>query len=769
MRDVLGDLRFALRLMARDRIFTLGAILTLAVCVGANAAIFAVVRSVLYRPLPYADPQQLVLLYDSFPGAGVERAGTSVPNYVDRLALESVFESQALYRSRGLDVGLAGSAERVRAMEVSPSFLHLLRSAPVRGRDFTASDGTPGQHRKAILDFGFAQTTFGAPDSAIGRELRINGEAYQVIGVMPRGFAFVDPDVRIWIPLAFSNEDRSEDRRYSQNHDEVARLAPGATIEQARQRVDVLNAANLERAGKLKPMLVSAGYSSRLVPFADDLVNSVRRPLQLLWGGVLFVLLIAAVNVTNLVLVRASGRSKELATRHALGAARGRVARQLLTETTVLAAAGALLGVVFGAALLRYLASGGLADLPRGNEIRMDAVVVAFTLGVATLLGIATAAVPIVHLAGLDVLRALRDEGRSGTAGRGARLFRRSMVVAQVALAFVLLAGSGLLFSSFRQLMAVDPGFRPERLLTGKVNPPDVRYPDDNAVRAFAARALEGIRQLPGIQAAGMTTMLPFGGNNSSSVILAEGYVPAPGESVISPNSIAATPGYFEAMGIPLVRGRFFTDGDGPGAPGVIIVDERLARKFWPGADPIGRRMLMPDRPEELTQPGPDANWLRVVGVVRTVKMQGLGESADERVGAYYLPLAQRPGNGLTVAVRTASDPQLATAAIRRVVATLDPALPFHDVRTMPERLERSLTPRRTPMLLSLAFGATALLLAAIGIYGVLAYQVGLRPGRSAFAWPSAATRRRSSGWSSGREWRSLLSASRRAARASSP
>ena len=727
MRTLLSDLRFALRLMARDRVFTIGTALTLMICVGANAAIFAVVRSVLYRPLPYPDPSQLVLLYDSFPGAGVERAGTSVPNYVDRLPLKTVFESQALYRSRGLDVGVAGSAERVRAMEVTPSFFHVVRTLTVRGRGFTEAEGTAGQDKKAILDYGYAQSTFGNPDSAVGRELQINGETFQVIGVMPKSFAFVDPDVRIWIPLAFSNEERSEDRRYSQNHDEIARLAPGATITQAQQRVDGLNVANLERAGPMKSMLVAAGYKTRMVPFADDLVADIRRPLQLLWGGVLFVLLIAAVNITNLVLVRASGRAKELATRHALGAGRGRVARQLLTETTLLTAVGAALGVGFGAFLLRYLMTSGLADLPRGNEIAMDGVVMVFTLAVATLLGLATATVPMVHLAGIDILHALREEGRSGTAGRGARIFRRSMVVVQVALAFVLLIGAALLLGSFRQLMAVDPGFKAAQVLTGKLNPPMVRYPDDHATRALAGRALEGIRRLPGVQAAGITTLLPFAGNNSSSVIVAEGYVPAPGESVISPNQISATPGYFEALGIPLKRGRLFTDGDGFGAPGVIIVDERLAQKFWPNADPIGRRMLMPEGPTDLTQPGPNAKWLRVVGVVGTVKLQGLAETGGDRVGAYYFPFAQQPQDAFSFAIKTAGEPTQVVFAVRKVLAGIDPAMPFYDVRTMPERLDRSLNTRRTPMLLSLAFGATALLLAAIGIYGVLAYQVGLR------------------------------------------
>lgn len=727
MRSLLSDLRFAFRLMARDRLFAIGTILTLMVCVGANAAIFAVVRSVLYRPLPYGEPDRLVTLYDSFPGAGVERAGTSIPNYLDRLPLTHLLESQALYQNRGLDVGGAGAAERVRALAVTPSFFHVLRASALRGRTFSEAEAVEGQHRKAVLDYGYAQKIFGDAASAPGRTMTVSGETYEVIGVMPPAFAFVDPEVRVWIPLTFSAEDRSEESRYSQSQDEIARLAPGATIAQIKQRVDAMNAVYLDRAGQLKAMLQGTGYSTKIVPFAADLVQEVRRPLQLLWGGVLFVLLIAAVNITNLVLVRASGRAKELATRHALGAGRGRVARQLLTETILLTVIGAVLGVAAGAAGLRSLTAIGLADLPRGNEIRMDWIVVAFTVGLATVLGLATAAVPVLHLAGLDVTSALRDEGRSGTATRGARLFRRGLVVAQVALASVLLIGAGLLFASFRQLMAVDPGFRSAQVLTGRISPPDVRYPDDNARRAIATRALEGIRQLPGVKAAGITSALPFGGNNSSSVILAEGYVPPPGESVISPNRISASPGYFEAMGISLVRGRFFTDADVMGAPGVIIVDERLARRFWPNQDPIGRRMLMPNRPEDLVNPGPNAPWLRVIGVVKTVKLQALGASSAERLGAYYLSAAQRPPNTLSFAVRTAGEPTAAVAAIRRVLAGIDASLPFYDVRTMPERLERSLNPRRTPMMLSLAFGGVALLLAAIGIYGVLAYQVGLR------------------------------------------
>ena len=727
MRTLFSDLRFAFRLLARDRAFAATTILTLMLCVGANAVVFTVVRSVLMRPLPYAEPERLVYSYDAFPGAGVDRAGTSVPNYLDRLAFTDVFESQALYRTAGVEVGGAGSAERVRAMQVTPSFFRVLKVSPLRGRAFSESEGTPGQNRAAVLDYGYAQAAFGGHDAALGHEMSIDGVSYTVVGIMPKSFAFLDPDVRIWLPLAFSDDERAEDRRYSQNHDEVARLAPGATLAQAQQRVDALNARSMERAGAMKTMLQQAGFQTHVVPLAADLVRSVRRPLQLLWAGVLFVMLIAAVNITNLVLVRASGRMKELATRHALGAGRGRVARQLLTETTLLTVMGATLGIAAGAASLGWLTSLGLADLPRGAEIRMDWVVVAFTAGLALLLGLAIGAVPVAQLAGMNVGIALREEGRSGTASRGARAFRRSLVVAQVALAFVLLIGAGLLFASFRRLLGVDPGFQPAQVLTARVNLPQARYPDDAALRTFAARALEAIRQLPGVRAAGFTSALPLTGDNSSSVIVAEGYVMAPGESVISPNQIRVTPGYFEAMRIPVKRGRLFGEQDAFGAPGAVIVDERLARKFWPNADPIGRRMYVPQRPEDLIQPGPDTPYLAVVGVVGTVRQQGLADTGDERVGAYYLPYAQQSVSGVGLAVRTSGDPLQMTAAVRRAVTRIDPSLPLFDVRAMPERVERSLDRRRTPMMLSLGLGFVALLLASIGIYGVLAYQVGQR------------------------------------------
>jgi predicted permease len=726
--DALGqDLRFALRLLWKDRAFTLTTLLTLALCIGANTSIFTVVRSVLLRPLPYPASERLVFSFDAFPGAGVERAGTSVPNYFDRREMADVFDSVALYQFGGLRVGEGQSAEGVASLNVTPSFFQVLRTRASRGRLFAEEDGQPGRNRVLVLSHAFAQRQPGGVEGVIGRDLRIDKEPYRVVGVLPEDFSFLDPNVRVFVPLAFTVADRAEENRHSQNHQQIARLAPGATLAQAQARVDAMNAIVVERAGALKTMLVAAGYHTRLVPFDEDLVRNVRGALNLLWGGVLFVLLIAGVNITNLSLVRASGRLKELATRHALGAGRGRVVRQLITETTLLTLGGGLAGILLGYWSLDLLTSVGLSGMPRAHEIRIDALVVAFMLALAVALGVVVGAVPALHVAGVNLGVVMRDEGRTGTAGRGARYLRRGLVVAQVAIAFVLLIGAGLLLASFRQILSVNPGFTAEHVLTGRVSPIASRYPDNAALRSYASRALEHIRRLPVVEAAGASSYLPFSWDGSSNVVIPEGYTPSPGESVVSPNQLRVSPGYLEAMRVPLRRGRMFAESDDADAPRVAIVDEALARRFWPGADPIGRRVYLPQQVEDIMKPGPDVIWMQVVGVVGNVKLKGLIEGEDARAGAYYMPFAQDPSREIGFAVRTTGSPADVTAAIQRTLATIDPELQLYDVFAMSERVERSLAPRRTPMLLSMAFGVVALLLASVGIYGVLAYQVSQR------------------------------------------
>ena len=728
MDRLLQDAKFAARVLIKDRGFTATVIITLALCIGANAGIFAIVDSVLLQPLPVPHAEQLVHMYNAYPGAGVEAGAgsTGVPDYYDRLRETSVFQEQSLYNTRGVTIGQDGSPQRITAMVGTPSLLRLLQVRPIRGRIFTEEDGEVDKNRKVILSYEAWHQLFGARENAVGSDLRINGEPYAVVGVLPARFIFRDPDVKLWLPVAFTSADKADDRRHSNNWSYLARLRPGATVEQAGQQIDALNARNLDRFPQFKEVLVNARFHTAVVPLHDHLVREVRPTLFLLWGGVAFVLLIGAVNVTNLMLVRSSGRMKELATRHALGAGMGRIARQLLTETLILTIVAGGLGLLLGWGGLRTLSTFGFEQTPQGTAVTLSGRVVTFTLVLGAAVGLLIALVPVLGLRHLNLSQAFREEGRSGTASRGSRTLRRVLVASQVAFAFMLLAGAGLLLASFQRVLAIEPGFDPDHVLTGAVTPPAARYKDDAQLILFANRLLERVRSLPGVDAAGITSNIPLGNNFNDSVILAEGYVMAPGESLISPYNTDVTPGFFEAMRVPLVRGRLFRDSDDERAPKVVIVDQRLAARFFGTRDPIGRRLWRPGSPEELSRgPGKSSTFFTIVGVVGNVRMRALTEK--EPVGAYYFPVAQDAIRTMTLVARTSGEPESLTEAIRREVTAIDPELPFYGVRPMQARVDQSLVSRRTPMLLGALFAGIAVFLACVGIYGVLAYQVAQR------------------------------------------
>ncbi len=721
------DLRVGLRLLAKDKAFSVTAALTLAICIGANTALFSVVHHVLLRPLPVPEPGRILLMSNQYPKAGAgDSTNSGVPDYYDRLRDVAALEEQALFNHSNVSIGQDGLPTRIRIMNATPSFFRVMRVAAAAGRVFTDEEGEPGNEKKVVLSDSLWRSQFGGDPNAVGRELRLDGQPYTIVGVMPRSFEAVRPGVVLWRPLAFTPQEKADDRRHSNNYWNVARLKPGATLGQAKAQVDALNAANLERFAQYKELLLNAGFRTSVEGFQDRLVKDVKPTLYLLWGGALFVLLIGCVNVANLVLVRARTRLKELATRLALGAERWQVVRQLVVENLALALFASAAGLFVGGAALRTIGALNLQDLPHASEIALDGSAVFYALAVSLAIGVLMGLLPVATVMPANLSLVLREEGRATSGGRGARVLRHGLVVAQVAFTFVLLVGAGLLLASFRKVLAVDPGFVAERVLTASVVLPRARYSDDNALRNFEGEALRRLRALPGVVTVGATDTIPFGGRNNDSVIIAEGYQMRPGESVISPRSVDVTPGYFEAMGVKLKSGRFFQDSDDAKAPPAIIVDEKLARRFWPDRDPIGRRMYRPTDINDLLAITDKTVFLTVVGVIEDVRLHDLTEGS-KAVGTYYFPMTQDVSSLMTFALKTATRPESLASGLRNAVAGLDPELPLFDMQSMEERTEKSLLNRRSPALLSLAFGVVALLLSAVGLYGVLAYLVSQR------------------------------------------
>jgi predicted permease len=720
------DLKFGVKLLLRDRGFTLTAVLTLAVALGANLAVFSIVRSVLQKPLPFPDSERVVAIHNSYPNAGVLRSGTSVPDYFDRKRDVTALAEIATYRFQGLTVGESGSTRRVNGVSATPSLLQLLRATPVHGRIFTEDEGEIGNDAKAILTYALWQELYGGAVDVVGKEIRVNGASRTLVGILPDRFLFLSPDVSLFIPTAFTEEQKSDDSRHSNNWEMIGRLAPGATLEQAQSQIDALNTVNLERFPAIREIVINSGFHTTVVPLQDDVVRDLRGTLHLLWGGVAAVLLIAIVNVANLVLVRSQARLKELAIRCSIGGGRLRIARQLVTEMLLLALAGAAFGVGTGSFLIEALRSFGIDELPRGTEIRLDLVSLAIAVAAAFVVGALLALIPVARMVRMNLSDIVHQEGRTSTGGRGAALLRKTLVVAQVAFALVLLIGAGLLLASFRRVLAIDPGFRPESVVTASVSLPPTRYAEETDMVGFHARALAGIRSIAGVERAGATSVIPFGGSYNDSVIMAEGYPMAPGESVISPARTEVTPGYFETMGIPLLSGRLFDEGDDGTAGNVVLVDERLAKKFWPDSHAVGKRMYEAESAEDLVRPSANVTWHQVIGVVGSIRQRGLVET-DDRIGAYYFPYRQGPWRFLTFVIRTERAPESVVAEAREIIRAIDPELPLYDVLTMEERVDQSLVARKTSILLSAGFGIVALFLAAVGIYGVLAYLVSQR------------------------------------------
>lgn len=721
---LLRDLAGSVRVFIKDRGFSATVVLTLAICLGANAAVFTVVNAVLLRPLPVPHPEQIVGIGDVYPTITPnDILANDVPSYFDRRAALTTLDEQALFAFWFDTFSIDGAPQELRGMRATPSLFGVLQVAPALGRTFTEAEGENGDGQQIILSHALWHTLYGGDPTVLGQDLRLGwtGKRYTIVGVMPRDFSFFDrgydghagassSGVQFWIPLVFTPEQKSDSARTRYGFFHIGRLKPGATVQQLQEQLDALRAANGARFPQFR--YDELGMYTAATPLHEALTRPIRRTLYLLWAGAGFVLLIGAINIANLSLARAVSRRRELATRLALGAGRAQVARQLMIEALVPAAIGGAAGVAIGAAILRVIASAGMEDLPHAAGIRIDASTVAFIAVVSAGVALVIGAFAATTASAATISAVLGDGSRSGTAGRSARLFRRGLVITQVALSVVLLIGGTLLLTSFRHLLNGDAGFSRKGVVTGTVFPPPSRYPDARAVAALLDRIRERVGGIPGVDAVGLTSNIALSGSESPSTVAPVGR--APTDTPLVPTVVTVTPGYFEAMATPIVRGRDFSEADREGSQAVAVVDERLAGRLWPGEDPIGRAINR----------GPSGPYV-IVGIVRDVRFESLTGSIDA-IGTAYFPHANSPPMGRLrwLAVRSAGDPAAVVSAIRAALLDIDRDLPLSDIQTMGERTARSLASQRLAMGLAAMFAVIALLLSMLGIYGVLAHLV---------------------------------------------
>jgi predicted permease len=713
VESLLQDIRYGLRQLRRNSGFTAVAVITLALGIGANTAIFSVVDAILLRPLPYPQPDHLVKVWGNFTGIGIpdNRNAISAPEFKDLETQNRCFSDVAAIRGASANLDIGGTPERIQGAAVSPSLFPMLGVQAALGRTFLPQEAQPGRDKQVMLSHGLWERGFGGDPKVVGSRLRINGLSYAVVGVMPRGFDYPE-GAEIWVPLAFEPDDLLPSSRANHELSVLARIKPEISLPQARADMEVLTKA-VEEQNPDYPY-ARFQFAFLLSPLHEEMVSDVQKALWILSGAVALVLLIACVNVANLLLARGSAREQEMAVRRALGASRRRLVLQLLTESVLLSLIGGVAGVLLAYFGLHALITLSAAVFPRVATASMNGTVFAFTVLVSLGTGIVFGLAPSVHSSRHVTAESLREGGRTLPAGTVSERPRQALVVAELAFSLVLLSGAGVLLKSLLLVQQVDGGFRPDHVLTMRISLPEAKYSRPEQVRAFFRDILGRVSKLPGVEAAGAVSILPLSGSGSSGTTTMDTQAVPPDAASPEADKRAVTPGFFQAMGIPLISGRYFDERDSDQSPPVAIVDETLAKTYWPNEDAVGKRL-------HLGGPWPNPTWMTIVGVVRHVHYRTL--EAPSRVEVYW-PEAQRPAQALSLAIRTYADPLTLAATVQKEVQAIDPEQPVYRVRTMQELLGGSMAPRRLLTLLLSIFAGAALLLAAVGIYGVMAYSV---------------------------------------------
>jgi predicted permease len=717
------DFRYALRQLAKSPGFTVVAVLTLALAIGANTAVLSLVNALLIRPLPYKAPESLVLLWERFPTQGLERIPVSAPEYLDYEKQATSFEKIGAFNYAAYNLTTGDVPEHVSGAVVSPALFPLLGVEPIKGRVFTQEEGGQGRDDVVIISARLWERRFNSDPTIVGNKISLNSRPHTVVGIMPRKFDFPLPlfNVQgsrfasrpdIWKPIAFTNDELSA--RYSRSYGVIGRLRQGVSSAQAQAQIDTITANFRQTNPKNYPAGLTE-FGAKLYPLQDQVVGPMRTGLWILLGAVTLVLLIACANLTIMLLARAASREREMAIRVALGASLKRMLRQLLTESVLVSILGGTAGVLLAIWAIDLLRMIGAQTVPRLREVNLDLSVLAMTFGVAVATGILFGLVPAVVSAKPELTEALKEGGRGSTGGAHRNRLRNALIVAETVLALVLLIGAGLLVKSFVRLQNVSPGFNPHNVLTAEISLPVEKYPRDPrglTVINFYNEAERRIKNIPGVQHAAFTVMLPLSGSNTDSSFIIEGQDPKMTGAYPDEEIRDITPDYFRVLETPLLKGRFFTEADTADSPQVVIVNQAFVKKYFRDGEALGKRISRDD-----TNP----KWATIVGVVADIKHRGLDTEAQPE---YYLPHTQAPDREMVLAVRSAQDARTLAHTVQEELRNVDADIPLSNVRTLDAVVADSVAPRRLSVVLLSAFSGIALLLASVGMYGVMSFLV---------------------------------------------